>query len=219
MRKVLSVLILLALMFLIILVFSGCKNVKITETNGYLSQQRSTNSEQYNSADDIITKVVTVDDLGVLQLPHDLLMSMSNLPDINFVRENIGIECLRDNGEVSYSIHKVKLTEGEVVYAFIIYDDGFVIDTWFVKSMPNKDNFLNIVEGVTTLDDIKKMDVATILYDENNPCTFHRFNDGTKMLINYVNKEGVLIVNDFSVDVDPVEIVDSLLTIDLKLLQ
>lgn len=167
---------------------------------------------------ELITKENKISDFGRLKLPYDLQGAYSLRLSIDDVKATLGLECYRTNGEYVYSVHKVLFEDGTTNYCFISYSSDIVIDTWFVSEIPSKDNFDKIKKGKTTFQQIKKLDKAAIIYDTDEPTSYHRFSDGTMMIIQYSEEDGINVVEDYTLTSDPVDIVNRLLTIDFDLI-
>lgn len=170
-------------------------------------------------AENSILKIVNIDDFGErLKLPYTLQGSFSLSLTKNDVKNSIGIEHLRKCQDYEYSIHKVKFDDGSINYCFISYEGEAVIDTWFVSKIPNKELFLKIEKRKTNFDQIKGIDKAAIIFDANEPISYHRFNDGTIMEIVYNKIGDDFFVKEFGLSEDPVSIVKHLSMSDLKLI-
>lgn len=174
-------------------------------------------TEKYVQANNLVTKNVNVSEFGALNLPYRLQGSRSMAFNMDFVKDMVGLECLRTNDKVSYSVHKVSFANDIEGYAFISYNSEAVIDTWFVVKIPSKSEFENIKVNKTTLEQIKQLDPATIVYDSDEPVSYHRFSDGTMMEIYYKNNGDKLVVKEYGISEDPANIVENLLPIDLEL--
>lgn len=205
MRKILLFCVLLTILF------SGCSSNK---WNSIIDKNQI--SSQINEN---ITKCINVQDFGCLDLPYHIQGTYSYALTMTYVEDTIGIECLRVNGQKTYSIHKVLFENGKEGYCFISYDSTRVIDSWFVVKLPSKLEFLTTIKrNFTSFEQVKQLDPATILFDTDEPTSYHRFYDGSTMEITYKNVNGILIVKDRYISKDPVDIVKTILPEDMSLI-
>lgn len=195
------------------LFFASCKN----EGENVVTEKYQSVINNNAIADELISKSVDISEFGRLNLPYRLQGSYSLALDIESVDEVLGLDILRTNGESVYSIHKFTNKNDEEGYCFISYESEMVVDSWFVIKVPSKSDFQKIKGDKTTLEQIKQLDPATIVFEGNEPSSYHRFSDGTMMEIRYKENDGYMIVKDYGVSKDPANIVKNLLPKDLSL--
>jgi len=212
MKKIIYIIILCALLL------SGCNDNK--GVNNMSDKYKST-IENSISANELISKSINIQQFSEnrLDLPYNLQGGLSLALIIENVKDTIGLECLRNNKNSVYSVHKYTNESGQSGYCFISYDSEVVIDSWFVIIIPKKSDFLGIIKNKTTLEEIKQLDPATIIFEGDEPISYHRFIDGTIMEIEYTINKGDMIVKDYGVNKDPSNIVKNLLSIDLDLVK
>ena len=201
------------MIFVFLLSMIGCANEmsNLNETNNNIEIER---------ADKLIVKSFLINEYGDrLILPYSLQGAYSSIVEQRDVEEIIGLECLREKGNVIYSVHKFINENGMSGYCFISYDSIRVIDSWFVIKIPSKFEFEGIKVNKTTIEEIKLLDPATIIFDSDEPSSYHRFSDGTMMEIRYKDLNGVMVVKDYGISEDPSNIVKHLLPIDLSLVK
>jgi len=194
---------------------AGCKNERVNN----LTENYQSIVNNQTKADDLITKSVDIAECDRLKLPYRLQGSFSLALNMNSVKDTLGLECLRVNGKSVYSVHKFSNDNGEEGYCFISYESEVVIDSWFVIKIPSRSDFKKIKKKETTLEQIKQLDPATIVFDADEPISYHRFADGTMMEVRYQNNGVTTIVKDYGISKDPANIVKSLLPIDLMLVK
>lgn len=200
---------------ILVISFVGCEmEKKTTSSNSTISP--TDNNIPFT---ELITKENKLSDFGRLNLPYDLQGSYSLRLSIEDVKTTLGLECYRTNGEYAYSVHKVLFDDNTTNYCFISYTSDAVVDTWFVSKIPSKESFNKIKKDKTTFEQIKQMDNATIIFDADKPVSYHRFLDGTMMIIQYADLNGTKVVEDYTITQDPVDIVNHLLIEDLNLIK
>lgn len=172
-----------------------------------------------DSANDLITTSISIEEMGRLSLPGRVQGGMSFALSKDYVKELVGLECFRRNGNVEYSVHKVVLETDKEVYCFIFYQDGIVADSWFVQNLPSKSRFLKkMLEKDVTLEEIQLLDPATVIIDLDENISYHRFSDGTIMEICYDEVDGKLVVSDYHISTDTFNAVNNLLDIDREMI-
>lgn len=192
-----------------LLSFIGCHNNK--------NEICSSNDEKYISANNLIKKVFNQEEYIYSFLPKNYLLTRSNTPNINDIEYLIGLECLRNNNGFTYSVHKFINKEKQTGYCFISYNNKLINDCWFVSKIPDKKQFTKLKLNINSFEDIKKFDSSAFLYDFDNPCSIHRFKDGSIITIYYEKTNNEYIVKNFDWTDDPAHIVENLLPVDLKL--
>ena len=207
----------LCMMVMFILLLTACNN-----------DEGSVMRESVVPADELITKSIKISEFIELAPSEPWCLqgagSFMLLNDLNNVKEMVGLECLRVNGESKYSVHKIDFENGTEGYCSISYkgDADRVVDSWFVVKMPSKFRFNMIGEfgaNRTTLEEIKQLDPATLVFGEVSPTSYHRFSDGTMMEIRYKNENGTIVMRDYGIDDDPANIVNHLFPTDLDLIK
>lgn len=204
-----------SLVFSLIFLLAGCGKGK----EDVLSNSITSASDDIVPFTELVTKENKLSDFGRLELPYDLQGTFSLCLEKDYVKNTLGIECLRKNGEYEYSVHKVLFDDGTINYCFISYQSGFVVDSWFVSKIPSKSSFRKIAKDKTTLEQVKQIDKATMFFGDESPSSYHRFSDGTMMIIEYSGIDESSVVTDYYVEQDPVNIVNHLLPADLKLIK
>lgn len=196
---------------------SACNSNKYKGSDSMPSQYQSmiNNTKRFCN---ISTKSFSINDFGRLNLPYKLQGSYSLSLTIDNVKETIGLDCLRDNKGFVYSVHRFTNNDNQPGYCFISYDSVRVIDSWFVVKIPDKSKFKVIKSNKTTLSDIKLLDPATILFDGDEPQSYHRFSDGTAIEIRYTKNGDTYTVKDYGFVEDPITIVKYLLPVDMQLI-
>ncbi|MDE6149769.1 MAG: hypothetical protein K2F81_06715 [Ruminococcus sp.] len=200
----------LAILLFSILTFLGCRNDK-TDKNIVDSDLEMANK--------IVNKTFNQEEYIYTLLPQTMLQIKSHIPSIDDIKNLIGLECLRHNDKLTYSIHKFKNQDAQEGYCFISYDEEQVVDCWFVVKVPDKKQFLNLKVNINSFNDIKKLDSAATLYEFDTPCSIHRFKDGSMITIYYEKTDNEYIIKNFDWTDDPAHIVENILPIDLELIE
>ena len=166
--------------------------------------------------------------------PYIINDSFSNFSTLAEIRSEIGEICLRNNKKSIYGIVKV-LNNEKPMYLFMLFekqderddtedDEQYIlIDAMMANKLPTKKDFAELHEGVSTAEDIARIDDSTFFYEVANETTtvansYHRCIENIFVEISYIKKDDVLIVDKVILVDDPSRFVKKLLPIDLKLI-
>jgi hypothetical protein len=158
-----------------------------------------------------------------MTLPYLINRSFSFHFQLSDVNTRIKKMCLRYNKGELYGIIKTVYKEKEM-YLFILFDnEERLIDGMLIDKLSEKSTFSELVKGISTSEDIEKLDNSTYIYnftDEfgNDFVSFHHCNDGTLTVIGYSEQDNNLVVNNINNIPGPTGFINKLLPIDLKLI-
>lgn len=197
-------------------IFTACKNAS---SSGDESVVQSS-AENYNNDMSIRKLSVSEVKLARLEYSFDVENGFSSTISLTDVRSQFSSFYLRFNKGIYYGV--VKTSDG---YLFMLFDDNLQFkDGMPIKKLTTKKDFDGIKTGISTVEDIKKVDPGTLLIkniSENalEGESFHRFADGTMLVVTYQKESGRWIVKDMLFKDDPTKFLEYLLPKDLEVLQ
>jgi hypothetical protein len=115
--------------------------------------------------------------------------TLSKKQSIDFVHDNLTLECVRNNDGRYYSIHMD--SNGDLLFVF--YDSDFKeVELELCYHDSCNDFSKNIIAGKTTIKDITKYDKNVFVQNTNSNglCSIHRCKNGTDILITYHSTDG-----------------------------
>jgi len=175
----------------------------------------------------------------IVDLPYPERVGSSRVFKIYFHESAIshyksGNILLRYNNHFFYSVIPAVFENDVYGYVFKFYvadnstdEDIYLpdaleeVDSWPTVRNLKKSQFITVIDGIATLEDIKRIDPATNFCDYTNgtASSYHRFLDGSIMFINYKQKGNKWVVSFHKVYKDLANFTDILLPIDLKLIK
>lgn len=194
-----------ATFIMMMLIFTACQNGGIGKMNESEEFVKGFIADDSKPLSTIITKEYSLQELRSFfgeAAPNELNVFGKNNNEtdltINSVNERFPIECLRKNG---YSVYKV--SDGGYFYVF--WDKSFdplhnsksdnatVYFTAHISSLKKAGDFDSLQEGLSTAEDVAKIDPAfelTFLLSSKTP-SYSLLDDGTIMEICYSYNDGI----------------------------
>ena len=152
-----------------------------------------------------------------LTYPERIAGTTSFVIDINMAKEELKNLCIRKNDGRYYGVTKIKNSEGKIMNLFILFNENMqFIDGMLLYKLVDKSSFSNILENVSTLEDVKKVDPSIFVYEGETVESFHRCTDGTVTVIQYYKAGNKYLVDYVEYIDDPTGFVKLLLPKDLE---
>ena len=211
-----------------LLIFSGCVGLKNNVEMDIIFDNKT-------PIDKMNLPLISLEgNMKRLIYPRFIEGAFSSFITLNEIQSELGEICLRNNSGDVYGVIKVSHNE-KPMYVFMLfsqqntYVDGveveqyMFVDSIVVDKLPFQEDFTELQEGISTLEDVVRIDGGTYFHDVYNDTaiiarSYHRCAENSLVEISYIRDGDILVVETiFSVD-DPNAFVKKLLPIDLKLI-
>ena len=182
-------------------------------------------SASYNNHSDVSKLKISKVGLLRLEYPYEIEGTFSSSISLQDIFAEFNSLCIRYNEGVYYVVARTNGNDKVNRYLFMLLNDELQFkDGMLLHKLTEKKNYDNIKVGMSTAEDINKIDFGTVIIDNVNESglkavSYHRFIDGTMLVIRYTKMSEKWIVEDMVFKDDPTKFINYLLPQDLELIK